>query len=575
MLKDGLGNSLLWLEMGLGVKTWRVLLLFVVAVVPLSIVGSGTEFEVSSLLISSQRHYRVEVAFPVLLFDAPVGIYNAKDGSNRLFVVEQAGLVWAFNNSRDVFFAELFLNISDRVLFGGEQGLLGLAFHPSFRDNGFFYVDYVADNPRRTVVARFSVAAGNPDEADINSEKILLEVEQPFANHKGGQIAFGLDGYLYVALGDGGSGGDPLGNGQNRSSLLGKILRIDVDSTSDGRNYSIPVDNPFVGNMQGFREEIFAYGFRNPWRFSFDSGRLWVGDVGQDRMEEVDIVEKGKNYGWNVMEGSLCFNPSVGCNQTGLELPVWEYGHDLGIAVTGGFVYRGSRLAELVGAYIYGDYGSGRIWALRYNGGSTNEMVVDTDLLIPSFGVDEAGELYVCAFDGRIYQLVAVDDVHLYGSSVSGWGFAQDNMATPGPTITVVREDTVNLSLTGVDTAVHRFFVDYDGDGNPSAGEPASPNFQSGTVSYEFTAGVAGSFTYYCQFHRSRMFGTFIVKEGTLITDVNGDGKVDILDIFIVANAFNSKPGDTAYNPQVDLDQNGMVNILDIFKVAKDFGKAA
>jgi glucose/arabinose dehydrogenase len=558
-------------------KTFRVLLLLVAVATSLFIVGSEMRLEAFSLLISSQRQYRVEVAFPVLLFDAPVGIYNAGDGSNRLFVVEQAGLIWVFNNSRDVFFAELFLNISDRVLFGGEQGLLGLAFHPHFRNNGYFYVDYVADSPRRTVIARFSVAAGNPNEADMNSEVVLLEVEQPFSNHKGGQIAFGPDGYLYVALGDGGSGGDPLGNGQNRSTLLGKILRIDVDSTSDGLNYGIPVDNPFVGNVQGFREEIFAYGFRNPWRFSFDfkTGRLWVGDVGQDRMEEVDIVEKGKNYGWNVMEGSLCFSPSSGCNRIGLELPVWEYGHDLGIAVTGGFVYRGSRLAELVGAYVYGDYGSGRIWALRYGGSSTNEMVIDTDLLIPSFGVDEAGELYVCAFDGRIYQLTAVDDIHLFGSSVSGWGLAQNNITRPGPTITVVKGDTVNLTLTGVDGVVHRFFVDYDGDGNPGAGEPASPNFQTATVNYQFTADVAGSYTYYCQFHKSVMFGTFNVEKGALATDVNDDGKVDILDIFIVARAFNSKLGDSNYSVQADLDRNGVVNILDIFKVAKDFGKTA
>jgi glucose/arabinose dehydrogenase len=459
-----------WSEVETKVKATLLLLLMVFATTSL-LAGSQTRLEAVSPLAALQRQWRVEAAFPALLFNAPVGIYNAGDGSNRLFVVEQRGLIRVFNNSRDTSVANVFLDISDQVLFGGEQGLLGLAFHPNFRDNGYFYVDYVADNPRRTVVARYSLKPDNPDEADKNSEMILLEVEQPFTNHKGGQISFGPDDYLYIALGDGGSGGDPFGNGQNRSALLGKILRIDVDSTSGGLNYNIPSDNPFTGNGQGYREEIYAYGFRNPWQFSFDSetGWLWTGDVGQDRIEEIDIVEKGRNYGWNIMEGSLCFNPLADCNQTGLELPVWQYGHDLGIAVTGGFVYRGSKLTELIGAYIYGDYGSGRIWALRHSENSTNEEIIDTDLLIPSFGVDEANELYICAFDGRIYKL------------------------TVGP----------------------------------------------------------------------------------LSTDLNGDGKVDILDVTIVAKAFGSKLGDPKYDVQADLDQNGVVNIIDISKVAKDFGKTA
>jgi len=510
------------------------------------------------------------------LFDTPVGIYNAGDGSNRLFVVEQGGVIRVFNNSRDASVADVFLDISDRVLFGGEQGLLGLAFHPNFSDNGYFYVDYVADNPRRTVVARYSLFTDSPTQADKNSEMVVLEVEQPFSNHKGGQISFGPDGYLYIALGDGGSGGDPLGNGQNRSTLLGKILRINVDSTTGLLNYRIPVDNPFVGNAEGFREEIYAYGFRNPWRFSFDSknGQLWAGDVGQNRIEEVDIVEKGRNYGWNTMEGSLCFNPSDGCDQIGLELPVWEYGHDLGIAVTGGFVYRGSRLTELVGAYIYGDYGSGRIWALRSNGDSSvNEEVVDTGLLIPSFGVDESNELFVCAFDGKIYQLTAIANIQLFGHFSSGWGFAQNNIIRPGPIITVVKGDTVNLTLTSVDGIRHSFFVDYDGSGNPSVGEPLSPDFQTATVNYQFTADVAGSFTYYCQYHMSTMFGTFIVQAGPLDTDINGDGKVNIVDITIVATVFGSKLGEPKYSAKADLDQNGVINIVDVSRVAIDFGK--
>lgn len=362
--------------------------------------------------VSLPESYEVIVAFPNLSFSNPVGLYSAEDGTDRLFVVEQEGVIRVFENNRNVSASDVFLNIRDIVLFGGEQGLLGLAFHPNFAQNGYFYVDHVADNPRRTVIARYSVSSSDPNQADRTTEFVLLEVDQPFTNHKGGQIAFRPDGYLYIALGDGGSGGDPLGNGQNRTTLLGKILRIDVDSSSQDLNYGIPPDNPFVGNTEGFREEIYAYGLRNPWRFSFDSvtGLLWVADVGQNRMEEIDIVEKGKNYGWNIMEGSLCYLPSEGCNQTGLELPVWEYGHDLGISVTGGFVYHGSALPELRDAYIYGDYGSGRIWALQYKSGNqtVNKELVDSSLNIASFGIDEQNELYICDYNGKIYRIITV-----------------------------------------------------------------------------------------------------------------------------------------------------------------------
>lgn len=359
--------------------------------------------------------YEVGVAFPNLSFSSPVGIYNAGDGSNRLFVVEQQGIIWVFENTKNATAANVFLDISDKIIYGGERGLLGLAFHPNFTENGYFYVYYTANNPLRSVFSRFTISANNPNEANVTSEFALLQVLQPFENHNGGQIAFGPDNYLYIALGDGGGAGDPLGNAQNRSTLLGSILRIDVNSASGGLNYSIPNDNPFVGNAQGYREEIFAYGLRNPWRFSFDpvTGWLWAADVGQNRIEEIDIIEKGKNYGWNIMEGSLCYSPSTGCNQTGLELPIWEYNHSLGFSVTGGFVYHGLRLNELKDAYIYGDYGSGRIWALWYNGTGepVNVELVDTALNIPSFGVDEMGEIYICAFDGKIYQLNVVDDV--------------------------------------------------------------------------------------------------------------------------------------------------------------------
>jgi glucose/arabinose dehydrogenase len=354
----------------------------------------------------TQSQYSVDLAFPNLVFDQPVGIITPHDGTNRLFVIEQTGVIRVFENSPATSESTVFLDIRNKVLYGGEQGLLGLAFHANYTINGYFYVDYVAQNPLRTVIARYSVSPSNPDEALENSELILLEVNQPFSNHKGGQIAFGVDGYLYIGLGDGGSAGDPFGNAQNRSTLLGKILRINVDSASQGRNYSIAPDNPYFGNILGYKEEIFAYGFRNPWRFSFDvlTGRLWVGDVGQDKREEIDIVENGKNYGWNIMEGTLAFS---GGSQTGLEPPVWEYTHDDGIAIIGGYVYRGSTLTGLYYKYIYGDFGSGKIWALQYDGFNSveNPLLVDTDLSISSFGVDEQNELYICSLGGEIYSL--------------------------------------------------------------------------------------------------------------------------------------------------------------------------
>ncbi len=387
----------------------KVAVLIIIAVIALIVGVSVLQSILHSPIAETAHRYGAKIAFPNLRFSNPVGIYTAGNKSTRLFIVEQAGVIKAFENNENVTAATVFLNISDRVASGGELGLLGLAFPPKFNESGSFYVYYTADNPLRSVVSRFSVSQANGSRADANSEQVVLQVEQPYANHNGGQISFGPDGYLYIGLGDGGSEGDPLGNGQNRSTLLGKILRIDVNSASGSLNYSIPHDNPFVGNLQAYREEVYAYGLRNPWRFSFDSatGRLWAGDVGQDRIEEIDVIKSGENYGWNIMEGSLCYSPPSGCNQTGLTLPVWEYNHTLGNAITGGFFYRGETLPELVGAYVYGDYGSGRIWALRYSGAGTpvNRDLADTGLHITSFGLDQTNELYICTADGNIYSL--------------------------------------------------------------------------------------------------------------------------------------------------------------------------
>ncbi|OGD22650.1 MAG: hypothetical protein A2W03_16235 [Candidatus Aminicenantes bacterium RBG_16_63_16] len=306
----------------------------------------------------------------------------------------------------------VFLDITDRVVSNpgvGEMGLLGLAFDPGYAASGAFYVNYTTGDAgpprtRATRVSRFRVSPADRNRADPASETVLLEFPQPFDNHNGGQLAFGPDGYLYIATGDGGSGGDPLDNAQNLTSLLGKILRIDVRAAEVP--YGIPPDNPFAGNTSGYRAEIYAYGLRNPWRFSFDppTGRLWAGDVGQSDWEEIDLIVKGGNFGWDCREGAHPYTgpaggPAAFCaGASGLIDPVWEYGHSAGnISVTGGYVYRGLTAASLRGAYLYGDFGTGRVWALTYDGvnPASNALVVDAPFLISSFGLDRDGEFYI------------------------------------------------------------------------------------------------------------------------------------------------------------------------------------
>lgn len=354
--------------------------------------------------------YKTVVAFPNLSFTRPVDLQHAGDNTNRIFVVEQAGVISVFPNDGGVSDKKTFLDIRQKVDdAGNEEGLLGLAFHPDYRNNGYFYVNYTANNPNRTVVSRFKVSAGDPDQADAGSEQVLLTFAQPYDNHNGGQVVFGPDGYLYISTGDGGSGGDPHHNGQNRSALLGKILRIDVNKQEGGKQYGIPSDNPFAKNTSGYREEIYAYGMRNPWRISFDAktGRLWAGDVGQNLFEEIDVIERGGNYGWNTMEATHCFEPKNGCDQSGLKLPIHEYGREEGVSVTGGFVYHGPTLKSLEGQYIYADYATMRIWAIEHSdlNKPVNKLLVQADFNISSFGIDQNNELYLCGFDGKIHRL--------------------------------------------------------------------------------------------------------------------------------------------------------------------------
>ena len=327
--------------------------------------------------------------------DRPVDIQSAGDGSGRLFILEKPGVIQIYENEEVT--GAPFLDIRGRVNDAErEQGLLGLAFHPDYEQNGYFYINYSGIQDGKTFISRFQ-AGGNA--ADANSEMILLTIDPPYTNHNGGAVAFGPDGYLYLGIGDGGGRGDPLKNAQNKNSLLGKILRIDVNN---GDPYTIPSDNPF-GN------EVWAYGLRNPWRISFDkaSGDLWIGDVGEGAWEEIDYVlgglPGGTNFGWSLMEGSHGYDAEP---QLGLRLPAVEYSHDSGCSVTGGYVYRG-RMPEWNGIYLYGDYCTGYIWGtIPSKGVWKNQLLFQTTVNITSFGVDESGEIYMAGDNGNIYQLV-------------------------------------------------------------------------------------------------------------------------------------------------------------------------
>jgi glucose/arabinose dehydrogenase len=340
---------------------------------------------------------------------APLYLTAPPGEGNRLFIVEQTGAIRIVKDG--ALLPAAFLDISEQVLAGGEQGLLGLAFYPDYSATGRFVVHYT-DIAGDTRLSSFQVSS-DPDVADVTSEQVILTADQPFSNHNGGQVAFGPDGFVYLGLGDGGSSGDPQGRGQDLSDLLGSILRIDVQS---GTPYTVPVDNPFVGQANA-RPEVWSYGLRNPWRFSFDrtTGDLYIADVGESMVEEIDVAPategggRGINYGWNRMEGSRCFGTSQ-CDQIGLALPTFEYSHNQGCSITGGYVYRGSAIPALQGVYFFGDYCQGWVRSLRYTGGVATEVTDWPTLrpggLVTSFGEDAAGEVYVIAANGAVFKII-------------------------------------------------------------------------------------------------------------------------------------------------------------------------
>jgi uncharacterized repeat protein (TIGR03806 family) len=371
--------------------------------------------------------------FGRLTFEYPVALYQEPGESGDWYLVEQSGRVRGFTASGSSL--RTVLDLRKKVVFRGEAGLLDMAFHPDWLNNRLVFLSYTGLNGSgklASFVSRFQMV-GVPAAIDPASEKIMLEVVQPFYNHNGGRIAFGPDGFLYIGLGDGGSGGDPFNNGQNRNVLLGKMLRIDVDR---GDPYAIPAGNPFAKG--GGRPEIFAWGFRNPWRWSFDmdTGDLHVGDVGQNRWEEIDFVHLGGNYGWRIREGAHCFNPDP-CDPTGLQDPVVEYSHQEGCSITAGFVYHGSSIPALRGIFVFGDYCSGNIWGKYYDPHAHyyRRLLAASGMSIASFAQGQDGEIYVLAYNGVIAKLVPVGDPpEPFPAKLSQTGFVDPAFPMqPGP----------------------------------------------------------------------------------------------------------------------------------------------
>lgn len=506
--------------------------------------------------------YSLNKAYPNLEnYFLPTEFVNAGDGTNRMFEALLSGKIMVFDNDPLVNTARTFIDLDSKISHSGEElGLLGLAFHPDYENNRYFYTHYIFDSTGSPSghwirISRFSANLTYPDSADINSELILLTIPTINSDHNGGKLAFGTDGYLYIAIGDGAGGGS---EALDRTLLLGKILRINVDSASEGKNYSIPQTNPYYSNSTGYRKEIFAYGFRNPWKFSFDlpSNKLWLGDVGQSNYEEIDIVENGKNYGWSKMEGNHCFPFPGSCDTNGLNAtkPVFEYSHSYGFSIVGGFVYRGSQLPELYGKYIYGDYVLGRIWALNYDGinPTTSTLLLDTTFYITSFGTDENNELYVCIYNKGIFK-IANRNVITLDLNLALEGLYDSNTGR------MVMNDTVTAFLHSVQSPF--FKVD-------SAKILINKNTLNGYGLFS----NAPSGTYYISIKHRNALETWSRQGGEVMTR-GGTVSYNFTNLLSMSFGNNSVYKDNTYCIYSgDVNHDGNINLDDVIKIYNDAG---
>jgi glucose/arabinose dehydrogenase len=523
-------------------------------------------FQIIFISFSVKAQYKLEPAFANLPdFSFPLELINAGDGTNRLFLVQQRGIIYVFNNSPQESQRKVFIDLSGKVSQTIlDHGLLGLAFHPDYKNNHYFYVYFTFDStssiaPFWSRVSRFTVSSTNPDSALTGSEKIILTIPQPRPGHKGGKIAFGPDGYFYLSLGDGGIGGNPASNGQNKATLLGKILRLNVDSAANGKNYSIPFTNPFYQNNQGYKEEIYAYGVRNIWKFNFDylTGHLWAGDVGENSYEEVDLIENGKNYGWSEFEGFHCYsNLNCDTTDTSYTKPIIEYSHDSGTTVTGGYIYRGSLLPDLYGKYIFADYTFGKIWALTYDGINPPSYVqlLDSNYGISTFGTDQNNELYLCSYsqtNGRILKLFNPNVITLnLKLLIEGLYNLSTKTLNVRDTVRIFLHPVSNPNLVADSSKILLDSVNFSGlcffQNAPTENYYIRIKYKNGLETWSKPGGellTKGSLINYDFTNsRSKAFGDNQIQVDTnrfaiYSADVNQDGIIDLSDLEIIDNA--------------------------------------
>ncbi|MBS1493902.1 MAG: PQQ-dependent sugar dehydrogenase [Bacteroidetes bacterium] len=454
----------------------------------------------------SYSQYTLQNVFSSTSFVNPLEAAIPTDGTDRLFIVGQRGVIKVVYPSSPSTPGKTFLDISDKVYPSTlEPGLLGLAFHPNYASNGYFYVYYNPASSNTTeIIARYQVSPTNPDSALKSSEFIVLTNTMSASSHFGGKIAFGRDNYLYIAWGMGTGQNDPPNNAQNLALLLGKILRINVDVPSGGLNYSIPPDNPFVDSTGTQRKEIYAWGFRNPWKFNFDStGRMWCADVGQGSYEEIDIVNKGKNYGWRIMEGNHCFNPATNCDTNGLVKPIFEYPHSDGLSINGGYVSYGNSLPNLKGKYIYGDWSSKKVWALTYDGinPTTTQLLTTAAANIASFGMDKNKNIYVlCTGDSKVYKLVDnTVSAEPYETNLPSEYLLKQNYPNPFNPVTYIQfnlkeKSYIRLEVFNLEGKQVGVILNENKDAGEYGVRFDAANYPSGIYYYKLTAqGTSGS----------------------------------------------------------------------------------